>query len=61
MVREFKFPSWEAYIDAWGHVRGMDYEFTYIRDEQIIRIDTDQEDFDSWSLWRLESLARDNI
>ena len=51
----------EAYIDAWSHVRGMDYEFSYIRDERKIFIDTEQLDFDSWSLWRLESLARDNI
>lgn len=49
--KTFEFPSESAYLDAWRHVRGMGYGFTYtnVPGEWMIRLDTAQEDYNEWS------------
>lgn len=56
-MKEFLFPTEEAYIEAWRHCRGMDYEFYYNRTTRSIRLDVEQDEFTQWSDYRLTALS----
>jgi hypothetical protein len=58
-LKTLRFETERAYIEAWEHFARMGCNFTYARGQRLIIVDTDQPDFDDWSLFRMKQIQRD--
>lgn len=58
-LRKIRFETERAYCEAWEHFARMGYDFNYVRGQRLIIVDTDQPDFDDWSLFRVKQIQRD--
>ena len=58
-MKEFTFPNEASYIAAWSHLRGLNYTFSYHREDMTIWIDPEQEgaDFMEQALLELDKLS----